>query len=81
MPMTRPENKSFELPQDLLDQCKTGPIEISGGEQPCVIMTTEYLRRLLADASLANHLDNVLNEIKNNVGIPEEKIMSILEHK
>jgi len=81
MIITRPANKSFELPQDLLDLCKSGPIEISGDEQPYVIMTTEYLRRLLADASLGNHLDNVLDKLKNSDGVPEDKILNILRHK
>ncbi|MBC8186351.1 hypothetical protein H8E88_35155 [candidate division KSB1 bacterium] len=81
MLLTKRSTKSFELPQDLLNECKTGPVEISDDEQPYVIMTTEYLRRLLADASLGNHLDNILKKLKKSDGAPEEKVMSILEHK
>ena len=74
--------KSFmQQPDDVLRDCHAGPVEISGGEQPYVIMTVDYLQRLLTDTALADTLDEIFACVKNKKDVPEEKIMGILEHE
>ena len=71
-------NEFVQQPYDTLKECQNGPIEISSEEQSYVLMTAEYLRRILADTFLANQLDEILVRLKNRKGVPEKKIMSIL---
>jgi hypothetical protein len=77
----KPYNEFIQQPVTTLEECQNGPIEISDEKQSYVIMTAEYLRRLLADSSLANQLDKILLQLKNKKGVPEEKIMRLLEHE
>lgn len=66
-------------PDDILRECSTGPVELTGGDQPYIIMTQEYLRRLLTDTYLADHLDEILTRLRKNRSVPEEKVMGILK--
>ena len=77
----KPLNEFIEQPHNTLKECQAGPIEISGEEQSYVLMTAEYLRRILADSLLANELDEILGRLKINKSVAEEKIMSILGHE
>ena len=74
-------NEFIQKPDSTLEECLDGPVEISGEKQSYVIMTVDYLRRLLVDSTLANQLDEILLRLKNKRDIPEQKIMSLLEHE
>ena len=74
-------NEFIQQPDSTLEACQAGPVEITGEKNSYVIMTTEYLRRLLTDTILANQLDKILTEMKNGKGIQEKEIMSLLEHE
>ena len=81
MSVVKPLNEFIQKPHNTLKECQAGPIEISGEEQSYVIMTAEYLRRLLADTFLVNQLDEIFIRLKNRKGISENKITGILEHE
>ncbi len=77
----KPLNEFIQSPSSVLEECLRGPVEISAREQSFVIMTKDYLQRLLADSSLADHLEKILSDLKNTEGIPENVVMSLLESK
>ena len=74
----KPLTLFINQPEDILKECQAGPIEIAGVDRSYVVMTTEFLQRLLKDISLADHLDKILEKLKKKEGVPEEKIMGIL---
>ncbi|MBN2012455.1 hypothetical protein JW960_24210 [candidate division KSB1 bacterium] len=74
--------KTFvEKPFDVLKESRSGPVEISGDEQPYVIITADFLRRLQIDTSHANQLDETFARLKKCSGVSEAKIMSVLRHE
>jgi len=75
---TKPLSSFIGQPDDILRECSTGPVELTGGDQSYILMTQEYLRRLLTDIHLADHLDDILTRLRKNRGVPEEKVMEIL---
>lgn len=61
---TKSLSSFIQKPDYALRECLEGPVEITGGEEPFGIMTAEYLRKLLADSLLADHLDQILAKMK-----------------
>lgn len=75
---TKPLAAFIEQPDHSFRECIEEPMEITGGEQPYVVMTMEYLRRLLADSNLADHLDGILERLERTGGVSEQEIMGVL---
>lgn len=76
----KPLTLFIEQPQDILQACHNGPIEITGNDHSYVVMTTEYLQRIIKDMHLADHLDKILARLKKDGGISEERVMGILNN-
>ena len=79
MLITKSLNSFIQHPNDILKECHTGPVEITGGEQSYILMTSEYLKRLLIDSYIAANLDKILAKLKNNGRISKKEVMEAIE--
>jgi len=75
----KPLTSFIEHPENVLKECHDGPVEIAGDDRSYVVMTSEFLQRLLKDISLADQLDTILVGLKEKGGVPEDRVMGLLE--
>ena len=68
----------IKQPENVLRACHDGPIEITGNDHSYVVMTREYLQRIIKDMHLADHLDRILSRLKKEGGVSDERVMGIL---
>lgn len=75
----KPLTLFIEHPESVLTECHDGPVEIAGDGRSYVVMTSEFLQRLLKDISLADQLDKIFVGLKEKGGVPEDRVMDLLE--
>ena len=76
---TKSLDSFIRKPTEIIKECKLGPVEITGGDQSYVVMTSEFLRRLLTDSYIAANLDKIIAKFKNNGEISKNEILKALE--